>query len=94
MGGISSANINLVYDNVDKEKRMSAMALCRAASGLIGFFATLLISPLVAYIQGNGNKFLGLNVYAQQVVSVISAIILIVLILYLNLVVRKKNKKV
>ena len=44
-------------------------------------------------ISAQSNVF-SLNVYAQQVVSVIAVILLAVLIIYLNLVVRKiENKK-
>ena len=89
MAGINSAAINLIYDYVDKEKRVGALALKSTLAGFSGFFTTLLVSPLVTYIQNNGNTFLGLHVYAQQVVSAIAALLLIVLIVYLNLVVGK-----
>jgi len=92
MAGINSATINLIYDYVDKEKRVGALALKSTLAGFTGFFTTLAISPLVSYIQNNGNVFLGIFVYAQQVVSVIAVVLLIVLILYLNLVVRKIKK--
>jgi hypothetical protein len=74
---------------VDKEKRIGALALKSTLAGVAGFFTTIAVSPLVSYIQKNGNSFLGLNVYAQQVVSSLAAILLIVLILYLNLAVKK-----
>lgn len=89
MAGINSAVINLIYDYVEQEKRMGALALNSSLAGFAGFFTTLAVSPLVSYIQNNGNSFMGLNVYAQQVVSVIAVILLGVLILYLNTVVRK-----
>lgn len=89
MAGINSAAINLIYDYVDKEKRVGALALKSTLAGFAGFFTTLLVSPLVTHIQNNGNTFLGLHVYAQQVVSAIAALLLIVLIVYLNLVVGK-----
>jgi Na+/melibiose symporter-like transporter len=89
MAGINSATINLIYDYVDKGKRIGALALNSTVSGFAGFFTTLAVSPLVTYIQSNGNMFLGLNVYAQQVVSVIAVLLLIVLIIYLNRVVGK-----
>jgi Na+/melibiose symporter-like transporter len=92
MAGINSATINLIYDYVDKEKRVGALALKSTLAGFTGFFTTLAVSPLVSYIQNNGNVFLGIFVYAQQVVSVIAVVLLIVLILYLNLVVRKIKK--
>jgi Na+/melibiose symporter-like transporter len=89
MAGINSSVINLIYDYVDKEKRMSALALSSTFSGFAGFFATLIVSPLVTYIQNNGNTFLGISVYAQQVVSLIAVILSLLLLLYLNTVVRK-----
>lgn len=92
MAGINSAVINLIYDYVDKEKRIGALALKSTIAGFAGFFTTLAISPLVSHIQESGNMFLGMNVYAQQVVSAIAAILLVVLIVYLNLVVRKIRK--
>ena len=89
MAGINSATVNLIYDYVDKEKRIGALALNSTLSGFAGFFTTLLVSPLVKHIQENNNIFLGMEVYAQQVVSVISVVLMVVLLLYLNLVVRK-----
>jgi MFS family permease len=92
MAGINSATINLIYDYVGKEKRIGALALNNTFGGFAGFFTTLAISPLVTYIQANGNKFLGISVYAQQVVSVIAVIMLAVVLLYINLVVKKIKK--
>lgn len=93
MAGINSGAINLVYDYVDKEKRVGALALKSTLSGFAGFFTTLLVSLLVKYIQGNGNVFLGMNVYAQQVTSALGFVLVLVILLYLNTVVRKMNKK-
>ena len=93
MAGINSATINLIYDYVDKENRIGALALKSTFAGFAGFFTTLIVSPLVSYIQENGNSFLGLNVYAQQVVSAIAVVLLSVLLVYLNLVVGKIEKK-
>jgi MFS family permease len=93
MAGINSATINLIYDYVDKEKRIGALALNSTLAGFAGFFTTLAVTPLVSHIQSNENTFLGLHVYAQQVVSVISVILLIGLIIYLNTVVGKLKRK-
>lgn len=89
MAGINSATINLIYDYVDKEKRVGALAISSTLSGFAGFFTTLLVSPLVTYIQENGNIFLGIPLYAQQLVSLITVLLMVVLLLYLNLVVKK-----
>ena len=89
--GITNSEINLVYESVDHEHRMGALALKSTISGLAGFAASLLVSPLVDYIQRNGNRFLGMQVYAQQVLSAITLSIALILLVYLNTVMRKKN---
>ena len=88
LGGVNSAMINLVFDYAPAEQRSDALAICQAAAGTAGFLATLAASPLVAYIQSNGNRLFGLPIYAQQVVSVIS-----VLFLVFAYVLIKKEKK-
>lgn len=94
MGGINSALTNLVFDMVKPQMRSNALALSQAASGLIGFLATLVISVLVKYIQENGNMFLGLELYAQQVTSAIAAVLTLVAVLYVCFVIHphKKNR--
>lgn len=92
MGGISSALINLVFDYVPKEKRADSLAVSQAAAGLAGFLTTLIISPLVSHIQVNGNKILGLNLYAQQAVSIISVALILVVIAYVRAVLISKGK--
>ena len=77
-GGINSAMTNLVFDHVDADKRADSLAICQATSGVAGFLATLAISPLVSHIQNNGNRFLVLPLYAQQVISVLSVLLLLV----------------
>ena len=89
MAGINSATINLIYDYVDKEKRTGALALQSTFCGFTVFFTTLLVSPLVAHIQRNGNQFLDVHIYAQQLLSLLSAVLLIVLIVYLNTTIRR-----
>jgi predicted MFS family arabinose efflux permease len=88
--GITSSEINLIYESVDHEHRMGALALKSTVAGLSGFAASLLVSPLVDYIQKNGNRFWGMDLYAQQVLSAITLLITIGLLIYTNTVMRKK----
>ncbi len=67
--GITSGMLNLIYDYVDHDNRTAALAINGAMGGIAGFLASLAVSPLITFIQGNGNKFLGMNVYAQQVLA-------------------------
>ncbi len=84
MAGTNSALTNLVFDYVEPQKRADSLAVIQAISGLAGFLVTLLAGILVDKIQQNGNTFLGLPLYAQQVVSIISAIITAVAIAFVT----------
>lgn len=92
-GGISSAMINLVFDYAKPDERSSALAVVQAASGLVGFMTTLVVSPLVTRIQENGNVFMGIHVYAQQVVSAIACIFTLASVVYLSAVIIPRGKK-
>ena len=92
MGGINSALINLVYDYAPLEKRADSLAICQAASGVAGFLVTLLVSPLVAFIQANGNRIFGINIYAQQLLSIFSVIGVILAAIYVRFVLAKIKK--
>lgn len=89
MAGINSGSINLIYEHVSKEKRVCALAMKNAIVGLTGFGTTLLASRVVDKIQVNGNTFFGIPVYAQQVMSMFSVILVIVILIYLNTTIRK-----
>ena len=73
---------NLVFDVVPVRERTAAFALNSAVLGLLGFLTTLAVSPLVDYIQANGNTFLGFNIFAQQLLAIISAFIIVMLVIY------------
>lgn len=90
--GITSAQINLVYDYVDEEMRMGALAVSNAISGAGGFLVTLAISPVVTLIQKNGNKVLGIPMYAQQLLSFCGVLMMIVILLYIRFVLKRKNE--
>ena len=93
MAGINSSEINLIYDHVSNKERTGALAIKGTLAGLTGFLTTLLTSRLVDHIQSAGNQFLGLHLYAQQVVSAVSFILMLITIVYLNTVVKAIAKK-
>ena len=92
MAGINSALINLCYDYAPVEKRVGALAITQALSGVIGFTTTYLVGLLVGKIQANGNEFLGMSVYAQQVVSLIGVVFSILAMLYVIIFLQKKKR--
>lgn len=90
--GINSGTINLVYDYVPHSHRVAAFALQNSIAGVAGFLTTLAVSPLVDYIQKNGNVFLGIHVYPQQLLSFFGALGTVVVLLYLFLVIRPMRR--
>ncbi len=84
MGGINSSFINMVFDYARAEDRSDSLALCQAVTGIVHFGATLAVSPLITLIQKNGNRVLGLPLYAQQLFSFISVLALLAATLYLR----------
>ena len=91
LGGINSALINLIFDYVPQEKRADSLAITQALAGFTGFLTTLCISPLVSYVQKNGNTIFGLPIYAQQLITTIALIFTVVAIFYTRVVFIKKK---
>ena len=91
-GGINSAEVNIVYDYIEPQKRMNVVAVKQTLYGLSGFGITLAVTPLVNYIQKNENTLFGINIYAQQVLSAISFVIILLLMLYVSKVILKIKK--
>jgi len=84
MAGINSALTNLIYDHVRGDSRRNALAISSALGGLAGFAATCLMSPVVAFIQEQGNRLFGLALYPAQFVSGVAFVLTVVVMLYLQ----------
>ena len=89
MGGINSAVINLIFDYVVPEKRTMALSVRQTIYGVVGFATSAVAAPLLQMIQNRGNHFLGLQVYGQQVLSVVALICTLLMLLYVDRVVIK-----
>lgn len=91
--GVNSGQMNLIFDYVAPEKRMGAVAILYTMGGFVGFLATLAAKPLVDHIQSSGNTFLFFDrIYAQQIMSMIGAAVLVLCILYTNTAVRRLSR--
>ncbi len=89
MGGTNSAVINLIFDYVVPEKRTLTLAVRQTIYGVVGFITSTVAAPLLQMIQNAGNRFLGMQVYGQQVLSVIALICTLLMLLYVDRVVIK-----
>ena len=88
MAGINSGVINLVYDYVERRDRATAMGIKNALGGFLAFFTALLSGLVMSAIQKSGGfHILGVSLYAQQVLSALSCLAVVVLIAYMRLVI-------
>ncbi|MBR5140299.1 MAG: MFS transporter [Clostridia bacterium] len=88
MAAINSGVINLVYDYVDGEDRAAAMGVKNALGGVLAFLTALLSGAIMAAIQSAGGfRILSFNLYAQQILSLLSVVVILILILYMRLVI-------
>lgn len=88
MAGINSGVINFVYDYVEHQDRATAMGVNSALGGILSFFVALLSGAIMSTIQKNGGfNLFGASLYAQQVLSILSCVAVIVLIVYMRLVI-------
>ena len=77
LGGSNAARTNLCLDYVMIEDRRYVLGIKDAIRGVTEFFATLLASLLVSFVEARGNQLLGLHVYPQQILFALSAVILL-----------------
>lgn len=93
LAGMNSGIMNLIFDYVPMEKRTGAVAILYTIGGITGFVSTLCAKPIVDAVQSNQNAFLFFeHIYAQQILSVISALFALATLAYVNLFVKKLTK--
>ena len=66
----------ILFEMVAEDQRTTAIAMKNIIAGPLGFLTTTALTPLLNYIQGNGNKIFGIHIYGQQLFAVFSMIIL------------------
>ena len=92
MAGVNSGMSNITYDYVPAERFSLALGTRNAISGVVGFLATLLGSAVVTAVQGRGDRLLGHTVYAQQILSLCTGLLMLLAVLYLKKVICRMPK--
>ena len=88
MAGINSGIFNLVFVYVAPEERTTAFSFNSALGGIVGFFAALISGNALEKIQAAGGiSLFGFNLYAQQILSLISFAVIVILIIYIKTVI-------
>lgn len=97
MAGINSGVMNILFDFVTNEQRSAALGICNSLGGIISFLTALIGGFILASIQNGNDKSkiyftffdFDFGMYGQQVLSLISFIICVVLIIYMKNVILK-----
>lgn len=70
-GTVANFN-NITYDYVDLKYYTHASLIKNCIAGIVSLLASLAGSAIVTYIQGNGNMLFGIGIHAQQVLAMMS----------------------
>lgn len=82
---------NITYSYVDSKYFVEASAIKNSIGGLCGFGASALAGVLLSHIQESGNMLFGIPVYGQQVLSLISFIIIAITVIFTHTVIEKQK---
>ena len=101
MAGINGGLMNIMFDYVPHSRRSAALGISNSVGGIISFLAALVGGWVLASIQKGDDKAMlsfdvlgiGFGMYGQQVLSLISFVVCIVLIIYMKTIVLKISKK-
>lgn len=91
LAGTNMNSYNITYSYVDREYITQAMAIKTCIGGVFGLVASLLGGRLLSLIQANGNMVFRMHMYGQQVLSVISSILIVINILFVKFVIEKQD---
>ena len=91
--GTGSNFYNIIFDCVEERYFVFASVVKFALSGIFGFASAIVAGKLVDYIQVNGNTFLGIEAYAQQVLAAISGLICLFVTVFIKLFLEKNMRK-
>lgn len=92
--GTNQNGTNITYNYVKEEYIVQAMAIKQSIVGVLGFCASLVGSKILQHIQQSGNSFMGMSVYGQQVLAVISMLFIIAAAVFSKLVIEKQERMV
>lgn len=97
MAGIGQNLHNIIYNFVDEKLFVQASAIKNSIGGICGFVASFLGGMLVKVVQGNASAgttamtVFGMEIYAQQMLSLISFVGVVGAIIFTRIVLEKQK---
>ncbi len=93
LAGSNQNSFNIVYDYVENDCIVQALAVKNCIGGVCGFLASLIASRLLAVIGEEGISVFGLTVYGQQILSAISAAVALSAVFYTKYKIENNRSK-
>lgn len=91
VAGTNMNSFNITYNYVDSKYISQAMAIKNSIGGIAGFLASLVASRILTLVQNNGNLIFGVHIYGQQILSLISFVIMAIAILFIKFKIEKEK---
>lgn len=84
VAGTNQNSFNITYSYVKSEYIVQAMAMKNCVGGICGFVAALIGGRILSAVQANGNRFLGIPMYGQQLLAAIAFVFALGAVLYMR----------
>lgn len=92
--GTNQNSFNIAYSYVPLSCITQAMAIKNSISGLCGFAASIVGGAVLDAIQSNGNMVFGMYINAQQLLSAVSFVLIVIAVLFIHFVIAKQKVKI
>ena len=94
VAGTNQNSFNIAYSYVPLNCITQAMSIKNSISGICGFLASIAGGAVISAVQNNGNMVFGVKIYAQQILSAISFVMIVAAALYIHFVIAKQSIKI
>lgn len=84
--------LNMTFDYVENKYFVQASSIKAAAAGTCGFLSTLIGARLLSGVQKSGNTVFGIEMRGQQLLSVISFVLALTLVFFVQFILKKQKK--
>lgn len=89
--GTNQNSYNIIYSYVDSSYIAQAMAVKNCIGGILGFAASVVGGKILNAVASGGNSIFGMNVYGQQLLSLISFVFIAAAVIYCKTVLEKRE---
>lgn len=89
--GTNQNSLNILYSYVPVTYFVPACAIKNSIGGVCGFLSSLAGAQILRAVQKNGNMFCGIPLYGQQLLSLLSCLMILAAILYVHFVISRQT---